>query len=212
MVMDQCEDRCHRLGQTKDVDITYHDVSMTIDDVLRQINITKATNAKILLADGSSLGTATGLSYADASGQLGCAISSARSERIRHVMSSQKHINDPLPVSGTNLLESSKDGPRLNASSLVDAIASSLGFALPDHAPRPARKVSPVEVKDGSIPHTGIVSDTCSDPSSVHSDSSDTRSQAAVLASKKPKSFLDDDSSDDDSIPDAFVFRTKMTG
>jgi len=38
MVMAQCEDRCYRLGQKKDVDITYHDVNMTIDTVMSQIS------------------------------------------------------------------------------------------------------------------------------------------------------------------------------
>lgn len=33
----QCEDRCFRIGQTKEVDVTYHDVPYTIDDIMRKI-------------------------------------------------------------------------------------------------------------------------------------------------------------------------------
>jgi hypothetical protein len=34
--MQQCEDRCYRIGQKKDVSIVYHDVDLTIDDAMRK--------------------------------------------------------------------------------------------------------------------------------------------------------------------------------
>lgn len=36
---DQCEDRLYRLGQKKDVDIAYHDVPLTIDDLMRTFTL-----------------------------------------------------------------------------------------------------------------------------------------------------------------------------
>jgi len=67
--MEQCEDRAYRLGQKRDVDITYHDVSYTIDDVMRYINDSKTENATIILADGSKLTASTaGLSFKELSG------------------------------------------------------------------------------------------------------------------------------------------------
>jgi hypothetical protein len=36
MVMEQCEDRCYRFGQQKDVYISYYDTLATIDDIMRK--------------------------------------------------------------------------------------------------------------------------------------------------------------------------------
>ena len=204
MVMDQCEDRCHRLGQTKDVDITYHDVSMTIDDVLRQINITKATNAMILLSNGVSLASAAtaGLSYADASGQLGSAVSACRNERVQYIMSNPKSMNQPLPASDVNLIDLPRGNQRGDVSSLIDAISSSLGYGLPDHVPRPARKAVPDQSPGSGVPNSG------SDGSSMSMADVGSKTSSEAGVPSKSMSFLDD-SSDDDSIPDALVFGSK---
>lgn len=33
---EQCEDRAYRIGQTKKVNVSYHDVPLTIDEVMRE--------------------------------------------------------------------------------------------------------------------------------------------------------------------------------
>jgi len=55
MVLEQCEDRCYRIGQKKKVSIVYHDAKQTIDQVMATINVSKSTNAGIVLADGPAL-------------------------------------------------------------------------------------------------------------------------------------------------------------
>lgn len=179
---------------------------MTIDDVLRQINITKATNAMILLSNGVSLASATaGLSYADASGQLGFAVSASRNERIQYVMFNPNHINQPLPAKDANLIDSPRGNQRGDVSSLVDAIASSLGYGLPDHVPRPARKPAPDQSTGSGVPDTGSNGSSLS----MATVSSDSKTTDEAGAPTKSMSFLDNDSSDDDSIPDALVFGSK---
>ena len=211
MVMEQCEDRCHRLGATKPVDITYHDVSMTIDDVMKQINDVKSTNATILLADGSKLATATaGLSFSDVSGKLGDAVRASKNSRISHIMSSPKHMVEALPPSDENLLESPSGSQLGQFSSITDAIASMLGYELPPHLP--PRKAAPVS---SAAAPTGTNSGD-KKPTPVETGSSEGMEHAkpAAVASRacvpeNTMSFLGDDSSDDDSIPDAVVFGPK---
>ncbi|CAB9520696.1 regulator of chromatin subfamily A containing DEAD/H box 1 [Seminavis robusta] len=82
MVMEQCEDRCFRLGQKREVDVAYHDVQFTIDDVMHHINLRKMKNAAVILADGTKLST-SGLSFKDLSGKMGEGIGRAQEARER---------------------------------------------------------------------------------------------------------------------------------
>ena len=64
----------HRLKQTKDVKITYLDSVGTVDIVMRQINMMKQENSRIVLADGSSIGMRVDMNYRDLSGIIGKAL------------------------------------------------------------------------------------------------------------------------------------------
>jgi len=59
------------LKQTKDVKITYLDSVGTVDIVMRQINMMKQENSRIVLADGSSIGMKVDMNYRDLSGIIG---------------------------------------------------------------------------------------------------------------------------------------------
>lgn len=65
----QAEDRCHRIGQTKDVHVQYFDCTATLDEAMYQLNEGKKNNSAILLADGFKVGQAgQQLTYKDLSG------------------------------------------------------------------------------------------------------------------------------------------------
>ncbi|KAJ1447336.1 P-loop containing nucleoside triphosphate hydrolase protein, partial [Pelagophyceae sp. CCMP2097] len=49
-VHDQAMDRCHRIGQTKPVMVTFLDAKDTVDDIMKVINDIKQQNATVLLA------------------------------------------------------------------------------------------------------------------------------------------------------------------
>lgn len=53
----QAEDRCHRIGQSRQVNVFYADVSTAVDEAMMYLNFVKATNASIVLADGTEFGT-----------------------------------------------------------------------------------------------------------------------------------------------------------
>jgi len=79
MVLEQCEDRCYRIGQKKKVSIVYHDSKGTIDQVMATINVSKSTNAGIILADCPAL---TGnLTFIDTAGLLGGGLRELKKER-----------------------------------------------------------------------------------------------------------------------------------
>jgi len=68
----QAEDRCYRLGQKKEVSVNYFDTNMTIDEVMAAINKLKRDNASILLADGSSIGSAAdNIGFKELGGRIG---------------------------------------------------------------------------------------------------------------------------------------------
>ena len=96
MVHQQAQDRCHRIGQTKNVFVAYLDNVRTFDAVMAYINKLKATNASVLLADGTELGAAAaaGLSYQELSGMIGRLIRVARAERG---LAAKEHYNAPIP-------------------------------------------------------------------------------------------------------------------
>jgi len=70
-VHDQAESRCHRIGQKKGVNISYLDINLTIDIVMKRINVLKEGNASVVLADGTSLGDRWSLGYRNISGMIG---------------------------------------------------------------------------------------------------------------------------------------------
>jgi hypothetical protein len=92
----QAQDRCHRIGQEKEVGVTFFDDAMTVDQVMAFLNSMKSTNATILLADGSEMGASatTGLSYKNLSGMIANMIRAVRS--ARHSFS-KEHYNMQLP-------------------------------------------------------------------------------------------------------------------
>jgi len=70
-VHDQAESRCHRLGQKRDVKVTYLDTTLTVDVVMKRVNTLKEGNASVLLADGTSLGDRFRIGHQNLSGVIG---------------------------------------------------------------------------------------------------------------------------------------------
>lgn len=67
----QAEDRCHRIGQEKNVHITYFDCATTLDEVMFHINKIKKANSAIILADGTKIGNdRQNMSYRELAGVL----------------------------------------------------------------------------------------------------------------------------------------------
>lgn len=96
MVHAQAEDRAHRLGQEKPVEVVYFDCAGTIDESMAMINLMKKDNSAVLLADGFEIGNLQGLSYNDLSGFLGKSLTEIR--RYRHEWLSTKGNNEkPIP-------------------------------------------------------------------------------------------------------------------
>jgi len=92
-VHEQCEDRCHRIGQKKDVEVVYHDMPLTLDDTMRYINVTKKDNASLVLSDSVALSDAR-VNFKDISGFLGKAVSALREAREGRTSSSAESILD----------------------------------------------------------------------------------------------------------------------
>lgn len=103
------------------------------------INDAKSQNAKIILADGAELSTSTsGMSFKDISGQLGDSVRAIQAARLSYVASHKQHIYQPLPPSPAGVFESMEKDTTRSANahgSLLDAIASMLGYAVKPLAP-----------------------------------------------------------------------------
>ncbi len=98
-VHDQAESRCHRIGQTRDVKISYMDTLLTVDDVMKIVNEYKLDNASVLLADGTSLGNIrNAIGYQDLSGMIGNSIKAIRSMRRNVIDSNKLTGNTTLPI------------------------------------------------------------------------------------------------------------------
>jgi hypothetical protein len=135
-VHEQAEDRCHRLGQKKDVTVTYHDVNGTIDVVMQHLNLVKTTNATIVLAEGSTLGAATSaLTYKEMAGSFKNGLSAMLHVRNQHIAKPENWFR-PIPPSDFSCLdqlaESISKSPRASDgranSSICEAIAHFLGY------------------------------------------------------------------------------------
>ena len=98
-VHSQAEDRCHRIGQTKDVHITYFDCTATLDEAMFQLNEGKKNNSAILLADGSKIGQASQqLTYKDLSGLFMRVLKDARDFRNEWLRDEPGNAEKPIPV------------------------------------------------------------------------------------------------------------------
>ena len=95
-VHDQAEDRCHRIGQKKNVFVSYFDASATVDQAMVHINNVKKANAVTLLADGIDVGSGgQNLTYEDLSGTLSSVVSGIRAYRNAFLAQSG---NGNLPI------------------------------------------------------------------------------------------------------------------
>jgi len=95
----QAEDRCHRIGQKKDVHITYFDCSATLDEAMYTLNEAKKTNSAILLADGLQVGLAgQQLSYEDLSGLFMHALKGYQSFRNEWLSADPNNAQNPIPI------------------------------------------------------------------------------------------------------------------
>ncbi|KAL7563119.1 hypothetical protein ACA910_012302 [Epithemia clementina (nom. ined.)] len=111
-VHQQAEDRCHRLGQKKDVTVRYFDCAATIDEAMRVINNAKEQNSQILLADGVELGTTGGsVSYTDISGLVSRLLALIQNHR-RNFLRDPCNKDLPIPPVPVSEMESCVDRHR----------------------------------------------------------------------------------------------------
>ena len=108
----QAQDRCHRIGQKRPVNIFFADVATTIDEVMALLNDLKSANAKILLADGTELAqTADGsLSYQELAGKVGDLMRAVKS--LRHARA-KEYYDLPLPPLGRDGIEAEVEAQKL---------------------------------------------------------------------------------------------------
>lgn len=101
---------------------------------MAHINKVKTTNATIILADGSTLSASTaGLSFNDISGVFGNALRAASRARISHVSTSQANIMEPMPPSEEGMFDSLSPLQRQpQFTSITDVIANMLGYITPN--------------------------------------------------------------------------------
>ena len=98
-VHDQAESRVHRIGQSRDVKISYLDTALTVDCVMKIVNEYKLDNASVLLADGTSLGDVRGgVTYKDLSGVIGDSIKAIRIMRRNVIELNEQTGNTNLPI------------------------------------------------------------------------------------------------------------------
>jgi hypothetical protein len=83
-VHDQAMDRCYRIGQTKDVFVSFFDCVGTLDVGMMLTNKHKKENSAILLADGTNLGEGR-MSFRQLQGVMRSLIAAQQMERIAHV-------------------------------------------------------------------------------------------------------------------------------
>jgi hypothetical protein len=139
----QAEDRCYRIGQTKNVQIAYCDNAMTVDEVMCAIHELKSNNATILLADGTSMGVhQSALSYSDLSGRIGCMMRSMGLQRRAHAA-----VHGP-------------DAPHPPVNQEMMLAATSTDFSA---APAPAVAAAPVKADPSSLKLTLATSNCCGD-------------------------------------------------
>ena len=89
------QDRAHRIGQNKDVQVRFLDAKFSIDVVMKEMNESKASNAKIVLADGSEIGSSCGGStpcFKDLSRLLLSSLKNIQQMRMAYFAS-----NSPMP-------------------------------------------------------------------------------------------------------------------
>jgi hypothetical protein len=106
----QAEDRCHRIGQTKDVNVVYFDCAAWVDEVMVQVNKRKQENSVVLLADGFEIGQQQGLSYNDLPGLLGNLLAVVRSHRTGWLEADPEHENLPIPPMPADLIANALAG------------------------------------------------------------------------------------------------------
>jgi len=113
----QAEDRCHRIGQKKDVNIVYFDCAATIDEAMYQINKVKTENSAILLADGFEIGSEQqSLGYKELSGLLGKLMKTVRTHR-KAFLSAVGDDNAGVPI------------PPCNPQNIASVVESATGLA-----------------------------------------------------------------------------------
>lgn len=83
-VHDQAMDRCYRIGQKRDVFVSFFDCLGTMDVGMMLMNRYKRENSAILLADGSELGDGN-VSFRQLNGMMRHVLMSLSAGRSRHV-------------------------------------------------------------------------------------------------------------------------------
>lgn len=93
-----CYTGSHRLGQKRTVRIYYFDAVLTVDPAMKEVNIMKEANAQVLLADGTSLGSASLGSYTDLAGIMGESVKSIRALREALIASNAANGDGDAPL------------------------------------------------------------------------------------------------------------------
>lgn len=169
------------MKQTKDVKITYLDSVGTVDIVMRQINTMKQENSRIVLADGSSIGTRVDMNYRDLSGIIGKSL--------------QGIIQMRTLLKEKNAERGDPDAPLLPHE--VEDLDNKLKEIIAARDERKKKKTSVMKEEDGS---SG--SDNNDDDDDEDDDDDDDVKVAASFTSNNPPLNGDNESSDDDSDDD----------
>lgn len=136
----QMQDRCHRIGQKRQVNVFFADVAATVDQAMAYLNTIKSVNATIILADGTELASRPegALTYRELAGLFGNVI---RALKTLRQASAKVEYNAPLlPVDYDVLAEAAARKATRTKSELSEAPAEepascSLGEVAPPSPP-----------------------------------------------------------------------------
>lgn len=195
-VHEQAEDRLYRLGQKRDVNVTYYDISYTIDQCMHVLNDVKLTNASIVLADGqTTLSMASsGLSYKEMGGLLGNSVRAVRSARIKNVLARTNGMIDapmvPTPDFASRLLAGEQviDPVSGFISQRAHSPFTRIGDALM-HILGYTRAAAAAALQTGTEKKSGNLSDEL-DSDNEEEEDDDEKKPAAVASMPRPSSTV----------------------
>lgn len=138
----QAEDRCHNLRQKKEVEVTYFDASMTVDEIMNTLNVQTSSSDTVRLVDGTEVGKKEPtIKYDNLSGEIRRMLDAVKRERKIHLEQNPENAFIPCKA---DLIEAGKEKenvPVLDVRSTVPRPQSLKPQALGD-ASNKTRRVS----------------------------------------------------------------------